>query len=730
MTLDVLDEKLNHVFAGKVVRKDLLLQVKKGTNVPSFVLEFLLARFCASDDPREIQEGMAAVLETIQKNYVRPDESNRAQMVVQGSGRHTFIDKIHVKYSEREKRPWARMENFNSSRIAINERFYRGENDRIFEGGIWAECTVAHNDVEDDDYAFYIEDLRPIQLSKFDFEAFVAGRAEFSRDEWLDVVIRSFGLEPGWMSPRLKFHYLARLFPLVESNYNYIELGPRGNGKSYTFSEFSPYATLLGAPTTASTLWWNAGRKQVGLIGFWDVVAFDEVGEGIIVRDRETFQIMKQYMANGNYTRANATVTANASLAFIGNIDDSVESIVRSHEHDLFKPLHPVFDLAILDRFHTFVPGWEIPKNKDESLTRHYGLIIEYLAETFHHVARRTNRFTFAKSTCKLGRGYDQRDQTAVLKTVCAFLKILHPGSDPSPQEMDEYLAYAVEGRRRVKEQLNKRKPDDEFAHINLSFVDSRGEEIVVYCPESRHAEATQDPRRDPAPGNETDPAGTPLRLVRAGSTPLTATPAAAGGEGNAQCVPLAAPLAGGHAGSSAGAAGSGQGVMTPSRETPLKERHYRIHFGATGFSYATIFGDYLSGADEILVEDPYIRAHHQVVNFLRFCETAVRLAKPKRIVLTTTFDNPAERDEALAKLQTVTESLKQFDVTLDVRDNPRLHDRQVRLSNGWVVKIGRGLDIYQRPDDWLEIGANDLDLRPCLETTVDVFLEASAVRS
>src|ERR1700733_1029460 len=440
MTTDPLDKKLNEIFTGKVVRKDLLLQVKKGTNVPSFVLEFLLARYCASDDPREIQEGLAAVLETVQKNYVRPDESNRAQMLVQQKRKHTFIDKIHVKYFEKEKRPWARMENFNSSRIAINERYYQSENDRIFEGGIWAECTVAHNEVDDDDYAFYIEALKPIQLSKFDFGIFVEGRRQFSRDEWIDVLIRSFGLEPSWMSKRLKFHYLARLFPLVESNYNFIELGPRGNGKSYTFSEFSPYATLLGAPTSAATLFWNAQRKQVGVIGYWDVVAFDEVGEGVTVRDKETFQVMKQYMANGNFNRGGSTVTANASLAFVGKVNDSVESIVNSYEYDLFKPLHPVFDLAILDRFHTFVPGWEIPKNRDENLTRRYGFIIEYLAEVFHHLARKTNRFAQVKSACQLGAGYDQRDQTAVLKTVCAFVKMLHPGSDPSREEMDEYL--------------------------------------------------------------------------------------------------------------------------------------------------------------------------------------------------------------------------------------------------------------------------------------------------
>ncbi len=680
MTIDALDKKLNDIFAGKVVRKDLLLQVKKGTNVPSFVLEFLLARYCASDDPREIQEGLAAVLETIQKNYVRPDESNRAQMLVQQKGKHTFIDKIHVRYYEKEKRPWARMENFNSSRIAINERFYRSENERIFEGGIWAECTVGHNEAEDDNFAFYIEDLKPIQLSKFDFDGFVEGRKQFSRNEWLDVIIRSFGLEPSWMTQRLKFHYLARLCPLVESNYNFVELGPRGNGKSYTFSEFSPYATLLGAPTSAATLFWNAQRRQVGVIGYWDVVAFDEVGEGIAVRDKETFQIMKQYMANGNFNRGGTTVNAGASLAFVGNIDDSIESLVNSLESDLFKPLHPVFDLAILDRFHTFVPGWEIPKNRDENLTRSYGFIIEYLAEAFHHSARKTNRFAQVKSSCQLGTGYDQRDQTAVLKTVCAFVKMLHPGQDPSREEMDEYLEYAVEGRRRVKEQLNKRKPDDEFAHINLSFVNSAGKTVVVLCPESKNAHATQEPaKREESTGG------------RVSISPEVVV-----------SIPIATTADG------------------------AKERHYRIHYGATGFSYETIFGPYLKDADQITVEDPYIRAHHQIVNFLRFCEVAVRLARPKKILLVTAFDSQAEKDEALAKLATIADSLKELDVHLEVKVNPNLHDRQVRLNSGWTVKIGRGFDIYQRPDEWLSIGANDLDLRPCLETTVDIFQSPS----
>lgn len=728
MNPDPLDLKLNDVFTGKVIRKDLLMQVKKGTNVPTFVLEFLIARYCASDDPREIQEGLAAVLETIQKNYVRPDESNKAQIMVQAQGKHTFIDKIHVKYNEREKRPWARMENFNSHRIAINERYYQGENDRIFEGGIWAECTVAHNDVEDDDYAFYIEALKPIQLSRFDFGAYVEGRGRFTRDEWLDVLIRSFGLEPGWMSRRLKFHYLARLAPLVESNFNFIELGPRGNGKSYTFSEFSPYTTLLGAPTSAASLWWNNGRKQVGIIGFWDVVAFDEVGEGVVVRDKETFQVMKQYMANGNFTRATSNVTANASLAFVGNIDDSVESIVNSSEHTLFKPLHPVFDLAILDRFHTFVPGWEIPKNKDESLTRNYGLIVEYLAEAFHHLARKTNRFAQVKAACKLGPGYDQRDQTAVLKTVCALVKMLHPGAEPTPAEYEEYLAYAIEGRRRVKEQLNKAKPDDEFAKINLGYFNAAGELVTVFCAESKNAAATQNPVRSATKTAQKATASAvvvdsaPTALPPHSERSPTALPSLSHSDPTAFQRGEQGYSAGGQGGQSTGAAKetieATQGGLAAAAPKP---RHYRIHYGATGFSYASIFGDYLPGAEEITVEDPYIRAHHQIVNFLRFCETAVRLGSPKKIILVTKFDNDQEKDEALSRLYTITDSLKALNVTLVIEQNPHLHDRMVRLSNGWIITIGRGFDIYQKPDDWLHIGANDLDLRPCLETTVDV---------
>jgi ATP-dependent Lon protease len=497
--MDALDAKLNEAFQGCVVRKDLLHKIKKGTNVPSFVLEFLLARYCATDDPDEIQDGIEAVVETIQKNYVRADEANIAQSRVQQKGKQKFIDKISVTYVEKERRHWAGMENFGSKRVAVEDKYYR-HNERLLEGGIWAEVTVAHNDVDENDYAFYVEDLRPIQLSRFDFDAYCSGRQRLTRDEWLDALIRSIGLESGKMNLRTKLHFLCRLFPFVESNYNFIELGPRGTGKSYVFSEFSPYATLLsGGQASTPTLFYNNQRRKVGLVGFWDVIAFDEVG-GARMKDPNTVDIMKDYMANGRFSRG-ADVIADASFAFVGNIDHSIEQLVNSSQFDLFQPLDESFNLAIMDRFHTYLPGWEIPKNTSALLTANYGFITDYLAEAFHYLSKKINRYEYVSSHCRFGNALQGRDEAAIKKTLSAIIKLLHPVGEPTPAELSEYMAYAVEGRRRIKEQMNKRKSDDEFGLINLSYFDDQAGEVIVFCPESRNADATQNPERKSLPG-------------------------------------------------------------------------------------------------------------------------------------------------------------------------------------------------------------------------------------
>ncbi len=698
--MDELDQKLNATFDGKVLRKDLLHRIKKGTNVPTFVLEFLLAKYCASNDQAEMDAGMEAVLSSLQENYVRPDEANAAQSRVATKGKHRFIDKVHVRYVEKEKRHWAALENFNSQRIAIAEKFYR-DNDRLLEGGIWAEVTLVHNDIDDDDYAFSIEDLRPIQLSKFDFNSYAARREEFTRDEWLDVVLRSVGLEPSKLSQRVKMHFIARLAALVEPNYNYIELGPRGTGKSYFFSEFSPYATLIsGGQATKATLFYNNQRRKVGLVGFWDTVAFDEVG-GIKVKDPDTIQIMKDFMANGRFSRG-AEVIADASLSFVGNIDVSVQQVVNSNEHDLFQPLPPELDLAVMDRFAAYIPGWEMPKNSSEFLTSNYGFITDYLAEAFHYQFKHTNRYEEVSKRIRLGKAIEGRDEKGIKKTVCAFLKVLHPNGPPTDEEFEEYAAYATECRRRVKEQMNKRKPDDEFARINLSYFKASGEEVVVFCPESRNAPATQEPARR----RLNQPDGLPTEVVEAQAA-AQAAPAAQ--ETPAVPTQVSPPPV---------------SVSTAIGPSPieLKEQHFTILYGDTGYSYESIIGPYLQGAKLVIIEDPYIRLQHQIQNFVRFCEAVLKAGTVKKISLITGYDDKTQLADIAEKLDELKQSLLELDVELEVKLNPNIHDREIRLDNGWVIKIGRGLDFYQKPGGWFEVGANDLSLRKCLETKVDIY--------
>lgn len=695
--MDELDQKLNSIFDGKVLRKDLLHRIKKGTNVPTFVLEFLLAKYCASNDQAEMDAGMEAVLSSLQENYVRPDEANAAQSKVATKGKHRFIDKVHVRYVEKEKRHWASLENFNSQRIAINEKFYR-DNDRLLEGGIWAEVTLAHNDIEDDDYAFYIEDLRPIQLSRFDFERYTEGRAAFTRDEWIAAILRSVGLEPGKLLPRVRMHFIARLAALVEPNYNYIELGPRGTGKSYFFSEFSPYATLIsGGQATKSTLFYNNVRRKVGLVGYWDTVAFDEVG-GIKVKDPDTIQIMKDFMANGRFSRG-AEVIADASLSFVGNFDESVQQVVNSPQHDLFLPLPAEFDYAIQDRFAAYIPGWEMPKNSSEFLTSRYGFITDYLAEAFHYQFKHTNRYEEVSKRIRLGKSIEGRDEKGVKKTVCAFLKILHPSGTPTDEEFEEYVAYAIECRRRVKEQMNKRKPDDEFARINLSYFKANGEEVIVYCPESKDATATQEPARRRLNELQAPPADVVV------VPPATQAPVAAE---NAS-APVPSPV-------------TPSAPVAEAVVTELKEQHFTILYGDTGHSYESILGPYLRGAKAVVIEDPYIRLQHQIQNFVRFCETILKTASVKKISLITGYDDNTLLADAAEKLEELKQSLLELDVELEVKLNPNMHDREIRIDNGWVIKIGRGLDFYQKPGGWFEVGANDLSLRKCLETKVDIF--------
>jgi ATP-dependent Lon protease len=453
-------------------------------------------------------------------------------------------------------------------------------------------------------------------------------------------------------------------------------------------------------------LFYNNARSKVGLVGFWDIVAFDEVA-GIRIRDQDSIQIMKDYMANGRFSRG-VEVIANASLAFVGNIDYAIAQLVNSSHFDLFYPLPDTFDLAVMDRFYTYLPGWEVPKNNSEALTGSYGFITDYLAEAFHHLFMHTNRYDWVNKHVRLGSAIEGRDEVAIKKTLCAMLKLLHPTGEPMPEELDEYVEYAVEGRRRVKEQLNKRKSDDEYARINLSYFDHTGTERVVFCEESKGSQATLVPKRKvidelAAAGrrgrSEKERIATSLKpaeeaaVLSAASPPVRGQAPAAGAVG----APAPAPA-------------------------QLQEQHYKILYGSTGYTYERIFGSYLLDAKGVEVEDPYIRSTHQLANFIRFCELLVKVGTVREVRLITGFDSEEQRKDAKEKLDNLAQSLLERDIKLVVAFKEKAHDREVRLDNGWRVKIGRGLDIYQPPENWFVIGANDLELRPCLETMVDVF--------
>ena len=495
MAADTLDKKLASTFAGKVVRKDLLHLLKGGANVPSYVLEYLLGKYCASDNEEEIQLGITAVKDTLARNYFRHDEANKAQSLVEQKGKHRFIDRIDVRFLPSESKYWASLDNFGFNRIHIGPEYYR-RYERLLEGGIWAIVDVEY--LPGDDGAkgspFHIAELKPIQLARFDFDEYAAGRAEFSTDEWIDALLRSVGLEPMSFERRVKLLLLARLIPFVEHNYNLIELGPRGTGKSYAYSEFSPYCILIsGGKASSANLFYNNARRKVGLVGYWDVVAFDEVG-GMKVGDSDVMQIMKDYAANGRFSRGVTQITADASLVFIGNLNQPVEALVAGSSTDLFQPLPKEFDLALIDRLHFYLPGWEVPKNSKQILTTHYGFVTDYLAEAFRHLAK-TNQTDTAERFFRFGSHVEGRDARATRRTVSGYLKLLHPDGQFTKDAVREYVEIALEARRRVKEQLKKRH-FTEFHRTSFSYIDlDTNHEVVVGVPEQCGTGAiSQDP--------------------------------------------------------------------------------------------------------------------------------------------------------------------------------------------------------------------------------------------
>jgi ATP-dependent Lon protease len=479
-----LDKKINDIFGGKVVRKDLVRKVKVGANVPVYVLEYLLGKYCATDDDRALQAGLNIVNTTLAENFVRPDESNKAQSRIREKGNHMFIDKVKVRYVSEDDKYWAELVNFSHKYVHIPDNFIK-EYDRLLMGGIWAQIDITHAIVEEGKgkkSPFWITELKPIQIASFDLEDYQNGREQFTTDEWIDLLIRSIGLEPLHFNRRQKLLFLVRLIPFCESNYNLVELGPRGTGKSYAYQELSPYAILLTGPTTVANLFYNMSTGKMGLVGLWDAIGFDEVAD-LQKMPKEIITMLKTYCESGTFARGKEALSGYASVAMFGNTNQPVEVMVRSSH--LFNPLPDIIreDMAFLDRIHYYLPGWDIPKMRNDFFTDHYGFVVDYLAEALREL-RKYNYTEIVDRSFSLGSHLNARDVKAARKTISGMIKLVYPHGKFSKTELSELIGIALEGRRRVKEQL-KKMGSFEYHQTSFSYIDNdTREEKYVAVPE------------------------------------------------------------------------------------------------------------------------------------------------------------------------------------------------------------------------------------------------------
>lgn len=478
--MDIIDEIAEKSFEGKIVRKDLVAKIKGGANVPIYVLEYLLGMYCNQTDEDNILEGMEKVKKILAENYVRPDEAEKVKSKIKELGMYNVIDKLTVKLNERKDRYEGSLSNLGVSNIEVDSSYIKLY-EKLLSGGIWSIVTLTYefDELNTGESPFKLMKLTPIQIASLDMEEIYEGRRNFSKEEWIKFILRSTGMEPEAFDNDAIWHLLTRMAPLVENNYNLCELGPRGTGKSYIYKEISPNSILLsGGQTTVANLFYNMAKKQIGLVGYWDVVAFDEIA-GIKFKDKDGIQIMKDFMASGSFARGKEEKNANASMVFIGNINQGVDVLVKTAHLLIDFPPEMNNDSAFFDRMHSYIPGWEIPKLAPKCFTKDFGLIVDYMAEIFRELRKTSYGDAFDKYFT-LGRDLNQRDTIAVRKTVSALIKLVYPHGEFTKDDVEEILIRALQYRRRIKEQL-KKMAGMEFFATNFSYIDKdSGEEKYV----------------------------------------------------------------------------------------------------------------------------------------------------------------------------------------------------------------------------------------------------------
>ncbi|WP_433600365.1 BREX system Lon protease-like protein BrxL [Nocardia sp. CA-135953] len=666
---DDLDYKINLLFPGVVVRKDLVKAVKGNAIVPSYVLEYLLGQYAASDDEATIQAGIDTVRKILAEHYVHRNESELVKSTIKERGRHRIIDKVTVTLNEKADVYEAEFANLGIKGVIVDSPVIKAH-PKLLVGGVWCICDIEYFHADDQRVVPWIlGSIKPIQLSKFDVDQYLEARRGFNTEEWIDLLMQSIGFNPAMFSRRGKLFQLVRLIPFVERNYNLVELGPKGTGKSHIFSEFSPHGMLIsGGEVTVPKLFVNNANGRIGLIGYWDVVAFDEFAGKKKRTDKALVDIMKNYMANKSFSRGVETLGAEASMVFVGNTSHTVPYMLKNS--DLFDELPDAYhDPAYLDRLHYYIPGWEVDIIRGEMFSDGYGFVVDYIAEVLKSMRSQDYSDRYQQHFT-LSPDISTRDRDGILKTFSGMMKILFPDGQATKEETEEMLRFAIEGRKRVKDQILR--IDSTMAEVKFGYLDQDGTwhgiatleevEYPTYYYRGRTKKGENEPE---GPSSETDALGD-----------------------------ATAPT------------GVGQSAE-PEPESDLFQGHREYQQGQRGVSFDSLLVPYLRGASTITIIDPYVRMFHQARNLMELVEGIARAKDPAdevalKLVTVENQDGPDKVQRQLEYLLQIKKSAGMLGIVFDVElvDPPAIHDRSITTDTGWKILLGRGLDIFQRMAD------------------------------
>ncbi|HAB26808.1 MAG: TIGR02688 family protein [Xanthomarina sp.] len=659
--MKTLNEKINTHFAGKVVRKDLTKLVKGNAIVPTYVLEYLLGQYCATDDEETIIQGVETVKTIIAKHFVHREESQIIKSMVREKGSHRIIDKVAVQLNDRQDRYEASFANLGLTRIPISDSIIK-EHQKLLSSGVWCILTLGYSPSDERDHIpWFVESLKPIQVSNVDIEEYKSTRKEFSKEEWIDMLMQSIGLNPSEFTFRSKLLQLTRLVPFVENNYNLIELGPKGTGKSHIYSEMSPHGILIsGGEVSKAKLFVNNSSGEIGLVGYWDVVAYDEFAGKTKRVDRGLVDIMKNYMANKSFSRGTQVYGASASMVFVGNTDHSVAYMLK--HSDLFDALpKDYYDTAFLDRMHAYLPGWEVQKLRNEMFTSEYGFIVDYLAEILKNLRKEDRTHDYTKFF-ELSSSITTRDKTSIAKTYAGLIKVIYPDDAYSEIEAKEILDFAIENRKRVKDQL--RKMDETFEEVDFSYISkSTGESFDI--------ETLEEIQYKPKPVVSEEDEN---QMVSNESTNKTQ-----------------------------------EGIQLNPGQKIIRDNQ-------TGISYDNLFGAYLLNSSNITLVDPYIRLPYQLRNLMEFAKLIAEKKETDAEVKLhlVTSNNEDYIENVKEAFNQMIYSLESMGIIFSYEFDDFIHDRSITSDNGWKIILGRGLDIWQKTGGWYDISEYVQEQRIC----------------